>query len=134
MDDIINTEKVSDEYNFNTHKSIPLYFDESMNYYEQVCALVNKNKELCNVINNNAEVVEQLQEIINDIETEGGQKGDKGDKDDNGDKGDKGDKGDDGYTPVRGIDYMNDEDKAYIAEYCANYINEHYLSLLEVAY
>lgn len=61
---------------------------------------------------------------------EQGQKGDKGDRGEQGiqgvqglkgetgaqgqkgDKGEKGDKGDDGYTPVQGVDYFTEADKA----------------------
>jgi hypothetical protein len=41
----------------------------------------------------------------------------KGDRGEQGIKGDKGDKGKDGYTPIRGIDYWTDADKAEIKGY-----------------
>ena len=47
---------------------------------------------------------------------EQGEKGLKGDRGDKGEKGEKGDVGEDGYTPVRGKDYWNDEDKAQMSE------------------
>ena len=45
-----------------------------------------------------------------------GAKGDKGDKGDTGAKGEQGQPGVDGKTPVKGVDYWNEEDKAEIVE------------------
>ena len=46
-----------------TAKVIPLAFDESMSYYEQLCKLTAKMNELINFANN--ELTEQLKEYIN---------------------------------------------------------------------
>lgn len=48
-----------------------------------------------------------------------GAKGDKGDKGDTGAAGEQGPAGNDGYTPVRGVDYYTEEDKAEFSEYIA---------------
>lgn len=45
-----------------TTKVIPLAFDESMSYYEQICKLTAKMKELISFTNN--ELIEQLKEYI----------------------------------------------------------------------
>lgn len=70
----------------------------------------------------------QLTYKSNLIEGTKGEKGDKGDTGATGPQGDKGDKGDqgatgpqgepgaDGYTPVKGIDYWTEEDKAEIVD------------------
>lgn len=47
---------------------------------------------------------------------EKGEKGDKGDQGETGAKGDPGQPGADGKTPVKGVDYWNEEDKAEIVE------------------
>ena len=41
-----------------------------------------------------------------------GERGEQGQKGDKGDKGDPGTNGKDGYTPVKGVDYFTDADKA----------------------
>lgn len=48
-----------------------------------------------------------------------------------GDIGPQGPPGKDGHTPVAGIDYNTQKDKEAIQEYCKNYIDDNYLSLLE---
>lgn len=45
-----------------------------------------------------------------------GSAGSKGDKGDPGEKGDKGDPGEPGYTPVKGVDYFTESDKAEIVQ------------------
>lgn len=45
-----------------TTKVIPLAFDESMSYYEQICKLTSKMNELISFANN--ELTEQLKEYI----------------------------------------------------------------------
>lgn len=47
-----------------TTKVIPLAFDESMSYYEQICKLTAKMNELISFANN--ELTEQLKEYINE--------------------------------------------------------------------
>lgn len=44
------------------YKVIPLAFDESMSYYEQLCCLIAKMNELINVFNDT--ITEELQEYI----------------------------------------------------------------------
>lgn len=63
-----------------------------------------------------------------------GIQGEKGEPGQNGIDGQIGPKGEDGYTPQKGIDYMTEADKKDMQDYCKNYINENYLSLLEGAY
>lgn len=45
-----------------TTKVIPLAFDESMSYYEQICKLTSKMNELISFANN--ELTEQLKQYI----------------------------------------------------------------------
>lgn len=47
-----------------TTKVIPLAFDESMSYYEQVCKLTAKINEIIQVFNN--EITEEIKEYINE--------------------------------------------------------------------
>ncbi len=49
-------------------KVLPLVYDESLSYYEQVCKLVNKVNELINMFTDWTEVIEELQEAIKDID------------------------------------------------------------------
>ena len=44
------------------YKVIPLAFDESMSYYEQLCKITGKINEIITVFNN--ELTEQLEEYI----------------------------------------------------------------------
>lgn len=50
-------------------KVIPLYFDESMSYYECLCALRSYINNLIKIIDNNAKAVEQLQKLYTELET-----------------------------------------------------------------
>lgn len=45
-------------------KVIPLAFDESMSYYEVICALRQKVLEMIEIVNNNAEAVIELQKLF----------------------------------------------------------------------
>lgn len=45
-------------------KVIPLAYDESMSYYECLCALVEHIKEMDNVVNNNSDAIKKLQEYV----------------------------------------------------------------------
>lgn len=47
-----------------TSKVIPLAFDESMSYYEQICRLTEKMNELISFANN--ELTERLKEYIDE--------------------------------------------------------------------
>ena len=62
-----------------------------------------------------------------------GPKGDTGETGPQGLQGPKGDTGDDGYTPVKGIDYWNDDDKAEIQSYIDTSIQSAILDSWEVA-
>ena len=42
--------------------------------------------------------------------------------------------GQDGYTPVRGTDYWNEQDIAAIEQYCANYIDTNITQVLGGSY
>ena len=55
-------EKVKNSCMCYTTKVIPLAFDESMSYYEQLCKLTSKMNELINFANN--ELTEALKEYI----------------------------------------------------------------------
>ena len=45
-------------------KSIPLAFDESMSYYETLCALLDYLKTTTEVVNNNAELLAELESYV----------------------------------------------------------------------
>ena len=47
------------------YKAIPLAFDESLSYYEMLCALLKKIKTVEEVVNNNADVILELEEYMN---------------------------------------------------------------------
>lgn len=53
---------------------------------------------------------------VGSVKGEKGDKGDKGDKGEQGIQGKQGDKGADGYTPLKGIDYFTDDDKAEMVQ------------------
>lgn len=55
-------EKVKNSCMCYTTKVIPLAFDESMSYYEQLCKLTSKMNELINFANN--ELTDALKEYI----------------------------------------------------------------------
>ena len=57
-------EKVKNSCMCYTTKVIPLAFDESMSYYEQICKLTSKMNELISFANN--ELTEALKEYINE--------------------------------------------------------------------
>ena len=46
-------------------KAIPLAFDESMSYYETLCALLKKIKTIEEVVNNHADVILELEQYVN---------------------------------------------------------------------
>ena len=52
-----------------TYKVIPLAFDESMSYYEQICTITAKMNELISVFNNQLtqELKDYIDERFNDI-------------------------------------------------------------------
>ena len=56
-------EKVKNGCMCYTTKVIPLAFDESMSYYEQLCKLTAKMNEIINFANN--ELTERLKQYIN---------------------------------------------------------------------
>lgn len=66
---MIKIETVGKPYMRYLAKVIPLAFDESMSYYEQVCSfkhyLIN---EIMPVINNNAEAVQELQDYLENLD------------------------------------------------------------------
>ena len=67
----MNNEKIKPIFNCcnNVAKVIPLAFDESMSYYEQVCMLVSKINEVIYTFNNmvTEEVIEYINKTFNDI-------------------------------------------------------------------
>ncbi len=74
------------------------------------------------------------QDFLDSLKGDKGAPGIQGIQGEIGPQGLKGEKGIDGYTPVYGQDYMGPEDKKAIQDYCKNYIDEKYLSLLEEEY
>ena len=46
-------------------KAIPLAFDESMSYYEMLCALLDRLKTDEQIINNNADLLAELENYVN---------------------------------------------------------------------
>ena len=70
------------------------------------------------------EIVQMRQDVENIKENGGigpqgpqGEQGPQGPQGEKGDKGEQGEKGSDGYTPVRGVDYFNEEDIYVIKSY-----------------
>lgn len=64
---MIKIETVGKPYMRYLAKVIPLAFDESMSYYEQLCNFMHYLKdEIAPVINNNAEALEELRIYVND--------------------------------------------------------------------
>ncbi|MCX4254720.1 MAG: hypothetical protein OSJ63_05600 [Bacilli bacterium] len=61
MKDLIPTEKVNCIFPRFMCKVLPLAFDESMSYYECLCALLNKVNECIKVLDNNSDAVTELQ-------------------------------------------------------------------------
>lgn len=59
--DLIPTEKVTNIFPRFMCKVLPLAFDESMSYYECICALLKKVNECINTLNNNSDSVTELQ-------------------------------------------------------------------------
>lgn len=51
------------------YKTIPLAFDESMSYYETLCGLLAKLKNVEVVVNNNADVIKELEDFVNNYFT-----------------------------------------------------------------
>lgn len=59
--DLIPTEKVTNIFPRFMCKVLPLAFDESMSYYECICALLKKVNECINTLNNNSDSITELQ-------------------------------------------------------------------------
>lgn len=59
--DLIPTKKVTNIFPRFMCKVLPLAFDESMSYYECICALLKKVNECINTLNNNSDSVTELQ-------------------------------------------------------------------------
>lgn len=51
------------------HKVLPLTYDQSLSYYEQLCKLVNKVNEVIDTFNDYEEIINRLAELVVDIES-----------------------------------------------------------------
>lgn len=67
MDNLKPTERVTGSFTKYCQKVIPLYFDESMSYYEQLCSFTNKLHEVISVVNNNGESIDELQNLYEQL-------------------------------------------------------------------
>lgn len=94
--------------------TLPVY-----NYYNEYLWINNKWEQIGSTeipLDEFATVDElnsAIEDAINELVASGELKGEKGDK---GDKGDNGAAGADGKTPVKGVDYFTDADKAELVE------------------
>lgn len=69
MEEFKKVEKTTETFTRYCSKTIPLYFNESMSYYEQLCALLQKLHEVITTVNINAEATKQLQNLFVELQT-----------------------------------------------------------------
>lgn len=61
-------QKIDGNFKIFCQKVLPLAFDESMSYYETLCALTDKVQQTINALNNNADSITEMQNLFTELQ------------------------------------------------------------------